>query len=36
MNQVGAGLFERVNFFAEPGEVSGQNRRRYFVGGIHL
>jgi len=34
MNQVGAGLFDRVNLVAEPREVGGQNGRRYFVGGI--
>ncbi len=36
MNQVGARLFDPTNFFAEPREVSGQDRRRYFVGGIHV
>jgi len=32
MNQVGARLFERMNFFAEPREIGGQDRGRYFVG----
>jgi hypothetical protein len=36
MNHVGARFFDRMNFFAEPREISGQNRRRYFVGGIHV
>ena len=31
MNQVGAGLFDPANLFAQAREVGGQNRRRNFV-----